>query len=236
MSISLPRPVARAFSGLAAALLPQSCLLCGADAGAALCAGCAGELPWLPQPRCGHCALPTPAGETCGRCLAHPPRYDATTAALAYAYPLDRLVHWLKYGGGLPVAAYFATLLGAAPPAGGELLLPVPLHPARLRRRGYNQAQEIARGLARRWRLPLRPRLAERLWDSPPQAGLAWKERARNVRGAFRIAGDVAGRHVVVVDDVMTTGATLDELAGALKRHGALRVTNCVVARTLEGG
>lgn len=224
-----------ALKDLAGTLLPRSCALCGELAADSLCPGCAQTLPTLAAPRCGCCALPTGQGERCGRCLAHPPHYDATLAAFAYGYPIDQLVQALKYGGRLHLADCFGQWLGAAPVPEADLLVPVPLHPARLRERGYNQAAEIARPLAQRWRLPLATACCERLMDAPPQASLPWKARAGNVRGAFRVVGNVAGRRVAVVDDVMTTGATLDQLARALKQCGAARVTNVVLARTLVG-
>src|SRR5690606_4454921 len=116
-----------------------------------------------------------------------------------------------------------------------DLLCPVPLGPLRLVERGYNQALELARPLSAALGVPLAPRLLERQVETAAQSGVAPRERRRNVRGAFALADgqpDVAGMHVGVVDDVMTSGHTLDELAGVLKRAGAARVTNLVFART----
>lgn len=217
------------------ALLPRRCVLCAAASRSAFCPDCALELPVLARPRCHICALPIGRGERCGRCLARPPHFDATVAAAAYAYPVDRLVQGLKYGGRLHLAPVLAELLAAEPAPEADALIPVPLHPQRLCERGFNQAAEIARHLARHWRLPLHALCCERLMDAPPQASLPWKSRADNVRGAFRVVGNVAGRHVAVVDDVMTTGATLEQLAQVLKLAGARRVTNVVVTRTLVG-
>jgi ComF family protein len=216
-------------------LLPQDCLLCGQAAGArALCAACAADLPLLPAQRCPVCALPTPAGAVCGACLKHPPHYDETIAPLVYAFPVDRLLQALKYGHRLAIAAHFARLLEAA--AAGvraDIVLPMPLHRGRLRERGFNQAVELARPLARARGLPLAFDLVERSRDTVPQASLPWKNRARNIRGAFLCRARLDGRQVLIVDDIMTTGATLNELARALRNAGAARVTNCVVARTL---
>jgi len=156
------------------------CYLCRGAARGVLCAACDADLPRLAGPACPRCALATHDGALCGRCLARPPAYDATVAALAYAFPADVLVQGLKFRGELALA----------------------------------------------------PQLAERSRDTPPQVDLPLDERARNVRGAFRCAQALERAEIAVVDDVMTTGATLDELAATLKRAGAARVVNWVVART----
>jgi ComF family protein len=208
-----------------------SCFLCRGGSHAMLCTACAAELPRLPQARCPRCALPSPDAALCGRCLAEPPAYDATVAALVYDFPADALVHALKFRGELPVAAFLAALLKEVLPAPDtmEILVPVPLSAARLRSRGYNQALEIARHLP--GRIDFSACVRER--DAAPQSELPWDERRRNVRGAFACRRPLAGALVAVVDDVMTTGSTLDEVARALKRAGAARVVNWVVARTL---
>ena len=218
-------------------LLPQDCFLCGAGSGSALlCAECAASLPAAPRPCCPVCALPTPAGEVCGACLREPPGFDATLACYVYDFPVDRLVQALKYGGTLAVAAWLGQALASGSPPDAELMLALPLHPRRLRERGFNQATEIARDLARRLRLPLAHGLVERGTDTAPQASLPWAQRRRNVCGSFLCRADLSGKRIAVVDDVMTTGAALNELAGALKRAGAARVTNLVAARTLPYG
>jgi len=214
-----------------------SCFLCrGAAArGAVLCAPCLADLPRLGEPRCPRCALPSEAGALCGRCLAHPPRYDATFAALEYRFPADVLVHALKFRGELALAPLLAGFLAAEIPAGEwvDLVMPVPLSAARMRERGYNQAMEIARALRPRSDARLTPTLCTRVRDTPVQTELPWAERARNVRNAFQCGRALDGMVVAVIDDVMTTGATLDAIATALKRAGAERVVNWVVARTL---
>ncbi len=222
-------------ANLAAALLPQDCYVCGSGgAGSLLCPGCKAGLPHLAGPHCPVCAVPTVGGTLCGACLKTPPHYDATVALYAYAFPVDRLVQGLKYRARLPLAGHFAQALAARRgPSVVDCILPLPLHPRRLAERGFNQAQEIARPLARRLGLPLLTFACERRLDTAPQASLPWEERRRNVRGAFECRLDLSGRSVAVVDDVMTTGATLNELARTLKKHGAARVINWVVARTL---
>jgi ComF family protein len=222
----------RVLAAIAGALFRGSCFLCRGAARATLCPACDADLPRLSQPLCPRCALLSPGGAVCGRCLAEPPRYDATVAALAYAFPGDVLIHALKFRGELALAPLLAALLSSRLAASEaiDLVLPVPLAPRRLRERGYNQSAEIARRLA--GRAPLELFLCERSRDTAAQAELPWAERRRNVRGAFRCTRAIPGGTVAVVDDVMTTGATLDEMAATLKQAGARRVVNWVVART----
>jgi len=208
-----------------------SCFVCRGAAQALLCAACESELPRLAGALCPRCALPSPNGAVCGRCLAEPPGYDATTTVFAYEFPADALVHALKFRGELALAAFFGkVLLNEIREKSVNHVIPVPLSAARLRSRGYNQAVEIARHV-----LPgkIDIDICVREQDSTPQMQLPWDERQRNVRGAFRCRRPLVGASVAVVDDVMTTGATLDELARTLKRAGAARVVNWVVARTL---
>jgi ComF family protein len=217
-----------------------TCLLCrGAAEQGLLCAACDADLPRLGQASlCPRCAIPSTAGAICGRCLARPPRYDATVAALEYRFPADVLVHALKFRGELALAGLLARLLAEriAPDPPVHLILPVPLAARRLRERGYNQALEIARYVARATGGRLAPEACERSRDTPAQIGLPWAERATNVRGAFRVPRSLDGATIAVLDDVMTTGATLDEIAGVLKDSGAARVVNWVVARTFPPG
>ena len=230
---------------LVRALLPCACALCGGASEAAVCAACHAQFLGQPVPRCPRCANPLGANShgarLCGACLAHLPAFDATVAAADYALPLDQLVMQLKFGARLALAPWCALALrdavlarpGFALPT---LLCPVPLGRARLAERGYNQALEIARPLAASLGIALRPRLAVRARDTPAQSGMAPGQRRANVRNAFIVAADcvglVRGQHIGVVDDVMTSGRTLDELAAMFKRFGAARVSNLVFART----
>ena len=220
---------------LASLLFGGTCFLCRGAARNVLCAACDADLPRLASELCPRCALPSPGGAVCGRCLARPPRYDGTVAALAYAFPADALVHALKFRGELALAPLLGRLLlERLPPLRAvDCVVPVPLSNSRLRSRGYNHAAEIARPVAAALRAPLELTLCERRRDTAPQLELPWSERERNVRGAFASSKSLAGASVAVVDDVMTTGATLDEIAGILKAAGARRVVNWVVARTL---
>ncbi len=229
--------LANAARQIASMFFGASCFLCrGAAArGAVLCTPCLGDLPRLGEPRCPRCALPSAAGALCGRCLAHPPHFDATFAALEYRFPADALVHALKFRGELALAPLLAERLAAEIPTGErvDLAMPVPLSAARMRERGYNQAMEIARALHPRSAVRLEPTLCARVRDASAQTDLPWAERARNVRNAFQCDRVLDGMTVAVIDDVMTTGATLDAIAATLKRAGAAQVVNWVVARTL---
>lgn len=228
-----------AAAGLRAAVafaLPQRCALCARAVGDdCLCAECAASIA-APGPACPRCALPSPGGETCGRCIAHPPAWDAAVASGPYAFPLDRLVQRLKYGANLPIAAALGARLAAAVASTGaagrvDALVPMPLSAARQRERGYNQAREIARSLGRATGLPLRGGLV-RSRHAAPQAASPWRERSRNVRGAFALAASFEGARVALVDDVMTSGATAASAASALREGGAARVEVWIVART----
>lgn len=232
------RLLSRAGRRLGAALLPQDCFLCGAASrDELLCAACGGDLPRLPASCCPVCALPTPRGETCGACLKSPPHFDATLSCFSYAFPVDQLVQALKYQHRLVVCGYLADALlelSPVPPVPADLLLALPLSAQRLRERGFNQALEIARPLARRLGLPLPIDGYRRVVDTAPQASLPWQERHKNMQGAFECELDLSGKAVIVIDDVMTTGATLNEFARILKKHGAAKVTNWLVARALR--
>lgn len=216
--------------------LPQLCALCAAPAGSRLlCTACADGLPRIGAV-CPGCALPTPEGRACAGCRERPPPWRHAVAAFAYAHPLDRLLHALKYRGATAYAPLFAGALverllhdARSPP---HAIVALPLSPARQRERGYNQAIEIARPLARTLGLPLVAGL-RRTRDTPPLANLPWRERQRLVSHAFAAEPCVAGRAIALVDDVLTTGATLRAATRALQEGGAATVDVWVVARTL---
>lgn len=219
-------------------LLAPRCVVCDLHHGDPLCPGCVGDYFAGAVARCAACGIRLPAardGERCGRCLHSPPSFDGTVAVADYAPPVDRMVAALKFGGRLPLAEAFGRLLARA---GAQLLrdadaiCPVPLAFERQAERGFNQAQEIARRVAADCGRRLRTDILLRVRHTSAQMDLAPAERRRNVRGAFVARGALEGMQIVVVDDVMTTGATLEEIAAALKRSGASRVSNLVVART----
>lgn len=217
-------------------LYPPTCLLCGAPgaAGLDLCPGCLRALPWNLS-ACRSCAAPLPMPGTCGQCLSHPPAFDAALTPLLYRPPLDWLVQGFKFNQRLAPGRLLGELLArhverqvSAMP---ELIVPVPLHPARLRERGYNQALELARPLARQFGIPLAPGLARRTRATATQSLLGAEERRRNVRGAFELIQPLTVRHVAIIDDVIATGSTVGELARLLRRAGAERIEVWAVAR-----
>ena len=224
----------------ALALLPSRCLLCGArgERGFDLCAGCRAELPRNDR-CCARCALPleTPA-PLCGRCVRRAPPWDAAWAPFRYAYPLDRLETRFKFGADLAAGKLLASLWIAshAPGEWPNAIIPVPLHRSRLRSRGYNQALEIARPLAKALRIPLLRDVLQRTRATDAQTELSALQRRRNVRGAFAAHfEDDVPQHVAVLDDVFTTGATLAECARVLKRAGVHRVDVWALARAPAG-
>ena len=220
-----------------ARLLPaQPCLLCGANSHAGLCcAACDAELPRLTGEHCPICALPTLAGSMCGECLKQLPPFDHTVAAFSYQFPLDKLIQALKYRERLILVNYLADALTRRITSRPDCIVALPLHPVRLRERGFNQSLLLARRISRQLDIPLLPDACERVRNTPPQSSLPWKERDKNMRRAFicKPDADVRGKHVAIVDDVMTTGASIGELARTLKQAGASEVSAWVVARTL---
>lgn len=236
----------QALQQLGIALLPPQCALCAGACSQALCDACLAQYLLQPAgPRCRQCANPLPsmadAALPCGSCLRRPPAFDATLAASDYAAPVDQLLLQLKFAARLHLAPLFAQLLAQATRQqrdwqAPQLLCPVPLGPQRLIERGYNQALEIARPLARLLAVPLLPGLAVRVRETPAQSGVAPRERRTNLARAFEVAPAYAwqlgGCHVGIVDDVMSSGHTVNALAITLKRHGAARVSILVAART----
>lgn len=226
--------------------IEQNCLLCDEpSAGDPLCSACEADLPWL-DARCTVCAVPLPVrGLVCGECLKRPPAYDHVEVPWRFAFPVDTLITRFKHQAHWP----FGRLLGerlahhlhhayADGLSRPDLLLPVPLARRRLRQRGFNQAQMLARWLSRELAIALDDRTLERLLDTPPQQQLDAATRRRNLRQAFalRPGSDVCGRHLALVDDVLTTGATAEALARLLKRAGAARVDVYCLARTPKPG
>lgn len=219
-------------------LWPTRCLVCGEAGGEAwdLCPACADALPWHGR-ACRQCALPLPgsdAGAVCGACLSSSPPLAEAHAACLYAAPIDRLLPRFKFHEDLAAGRLLAQLMADAfarlprPDA----LVPVPLHRSRLRRRGYDQALELAKPIARALRVPLRDDLLLRVRATAAQSERDAAARRRNVRGAFAAPPRTdLPAHVVLVDDVMTTGATLHAAAKALRRAGVARVDAWVCAR-----
>lgn len=217
-------------------LLAQPCVLCGSMSRDGLwCDACDATLPYLDTPHCPRCALPTFQGEVCGHCLTHPPLFIRTCAVFGYAFPLDKLIQAMKYGEQLALTQVFAEKLAQEIDRNRlpDYVIPMPLHPAKLRERGFNQSLLVASQVARRLGLRLLADGCQRVRDTPPQSGLPWKERKKNVRNAFRCDMDLIGKRVALVDDVLTTGASLNALAEAVQKRGAGEISAWVVARTL---
>ncbi len=217
--------------------LPQDCLLCAARAHRQpVCDDCARTLPTHDAPACPQCAHASLGARTCGACLSYPPAFDATLAAFDYRFPIDIVVHQIKYHSNLALVEFVAEhllrkLRASEKP---DMVMAMPLHSTRLQARGFNQSVEIAKPLTHAWQVPLQLQNYSRARDTKEQASLKWKERQANVRGAFACELDLRGKHVAVVDDVMTTGATLNEFATTLKKCGAEKVSAYVVARALK--
>ena len=238
------------------ASMPSCCALCNQSGKRIICDDCNQHYFADCPPRCRQCANPLPrlnapgsGPALCGNCLKQPRAFDTTIVACDYAAPTDQLILALKFGGRLALAPMFAQMLcdamqrqasSAQPTLSADLpdiLTAVPLSAQRLRQRGFNQALEIAKPLARMLGLNLQHGLLLRQRDTLPQSQVPQLEqRRRNLRQAFAVppaaAQHIHGRHIGVVDDVMTSGETLHALAKTLRRHGARRITNFVFART----
>ena len=223
-------------------LLPRHCLLClGPATGIDLCAACRHALPRIENP-CTSCGAPLPAGSLCARCLKSPLSFHRVCIPYRYAGPVPMLIHALKFRHRLAAASVLGRLLAQSLKASNhalpQCLVPVPLHPRRQRERGFNQSLEIARPLSAHLGIPLAPRLARRIRATEAQTGLVGAEaRQRNMRGAFAIkqGREASLTHVAIVDDVVTTGATVRSLALALKCAGIDRIELWCVARAVDG-
>jgi len=222
--------------------VPSQCAVCHAWPSQAVCETCVAQFA-QPTPRCRTCALPVPNGVTqCGACITHspeqPPLLDQALTAVAYTYPWSDLVVDFKFHQHPGWANAFATLMRSAPwvdPAldTADLLIPMPLSRERLHTRGYNQALLLARALDP---FKLAPDILLRIQDTPPQSSLPRAERLRSVQNAFALepsrAHRLQGKRVVLLDDVMTSGASLHAAAAVLRRAGASHITGMVFART----
>ncbi|SUD76347.1 ComF family protein [Pseudomonas putida] len=226
-------------------LINQICLLCDAPAGQhyPLCVGCEQELPWLGD-HCRYCALPLPiAGLACAQCSRRLPAFEKVFALWHFGFPVDTLISRFKHNRQWPLGRLMAELLGqglryryAEGLPRPELLLPVPMARRRLRERGFNQAGLLARWLAAHVGIPCDERVLLRTRETPAQQRLSAKGRRRNLRQAFAVAGDLPGKHVAIVDDVLTTGATAQAIAEVLRKAGAQRVDVYCLARTPKPG
>ena len=225
---------------------PPLCLVCkrplASYKNAFLCDCCAAAITFIDSPLCCTCGIlfksRAGADHLCGNCMALPPRFDRARAAGVYGGALRQAIHLFKYQGGL----LFAQPLGRLLAEHGrrflnvgvlDLIVPVPLHRRRLRQRGYNQSLELARHVGSSWGIAVSPEGLVRNRETPQQTNLSRQERSQNVRGAFSWKGPaLRGKHVVLVDDVYTSGATANECAGVLKKSGAGMVEVLTLAHT----
>lgn len=239
-----PSAVGRGLKGVVDFLLPPRCFCCreAVATQGGLCAACFASLSFITEPVCGGCGYPfahdLPEGTLCGACTRLRPAFDAARAALVYDDASKRLVLGFKRAErtqGLATLAKWLARAGHAALGGADVIVPVPLHPRRLFARRFNQAAVLAKALSRGTGVALDVLSLERARNTPSQGGKGAVKRAQNVRGAFRARGGkvFGGRSVVLVDDVLTTGATADACARALKKAGATRVTALTLARVV---
>ncbi|MCU7828109.1 MAG: ComF family protein [Candidatus Thiodiazotropha sp. (ex Myrtea sp. 'scaly one' KF741663)] len=233
-------PVYNCLNFIRSLVLPERCPCCGIATGSQqfFCNSCYSTLPFNNH-ACPQCALPlppqAPPQTLCGRCIQRPPIFHRGVTALRYEAPINHLISGLKFNKQLHLAEPLAKLmidrLGDIedPP---DTLIPVPLHPLRLRERGFNQSLELARLLAKYQALDLNWRAVRRIRSTTAQTGLSEKARRKNLRSAFEVNDDLAGRHVALFDDVITTGATITELSRTLLRAGVKRIDIWALART----
>jgi ComF family protein len=226
-------------------VLPVNCVFCGlrtSDKQPNICPECIADLPWL-ENTCERCGLPLPAGAgtLCGQCLQEPPVYQQLQTLFSYQFPVDQLVLRLKFQQQFVYAHLLGELLAervaqyyAAHASQPAVLLPMPLHVRRLRQRGFNQAVELSRPVARRLGVPIGYGCAKRVKYTEPQMELPLELRAQNMRQAFVVNPRLAGLHVAVIDDVITSGHTVHELALALRDVGVARIDVWGIARTLR--
>ena len=236
--------------GLAAGLIqqltdlvyPPRCVLCGSQGfnDRDICVSCYRKLPWI-ESACSQCAIPLVSGSTatlkCGQCLRQPPAFDHSTSLFRYQDDAIKLIQQLKFNEKLVNSRLLGSLLTSAIENGTvelpDLIVPVPLHKKRLRQRGYNQSIELARAVSKACHLPVDVRSVIRVRDTGAQTGLNRTRRRENMRGAFEMARALNARHVAILDDVVTTTSTVNELARLLKRAGVRRVDVWSIARAV---
>ena len=220
-------------------LLLQDCLLCGqSNEHGLLCDACENALPYLKTAYCPRCAGFSANSEVCGRCLKRKSIYfDSAKAVYHYEFPVDRLIHAFKYGHRLALGNYFGkSLADHVGPTDADLIVPMPLHPLRLKERGFNQALELAKHVGRRLGVAVDAHVCRRIRYTEAQVNLRWRKRIGNVRKAFVCEQDLCGKRILLIDDVMTSGASVNECARTLKAHGAIAVNLLLIARARTPG
>ncbi len=215
--------------------LAGPCFFCMAKTNGAWCEDCERDLA-QEDPKCPVCARNSPASLKCGTCTTKQPNFTKTVALFKYQYPTNNLIKAFKYNNRPELANCFADRLtkkllceeGAMP----KTLLPTPLHSKRQRHRGYNQSLELAHQLGKKLGIDVNSSLCRRIKNTAPQSKLPMKRRKENVKGAFQLIDHKMPGHIAIIDDVITTGATVDEIAGLLIKAGCQRVDVWSVART----
>lgn len=216
-------------------ILPHRCVLCSAQQHDNLCSACRTALPELNPSCCSLCLTPLPTFTHCGTCLNTPPLWHNIVAGYRYAFPVDVMIQKLKYGLDLTLTPILANFIvskinhNRLPDA----IIPVPLHPEKMKTRGFNQAIEISRYVSKQTDIPVLSHICLRVKNTPSQIELPWKKRQQNVRNAFTCQSDLTNKHIAILDDVMTSGATANALAKAIIKRGAAKVSVWVVARSL---
>ena len=244
-SIPLLRTLSRRFLDI---LLPARCIGCGipTEQPGTLCGSCWSSICFITKPYCHGCGIPfdfaTSDEALCGQCLQQLPAYDHARAVFVYDDDSRHFITRFKYGDQIHTAPLYGNWLSQIIQPWREqidVVLPVPLHRLRLLKRRYNQAALLAQHVARQNGLPYHPHALQRVKHIPPQASLTYKQRQSNVKGAFTVPDKYApliqGKSLLLIDDVMTTGATIQECAKVLKRHGAAHVYVAILGRTVKG-
>jgi ComF family protein len=240
-------PLQRAVSMIKTRVLVQRCFFCNDSGADAVCAACAHALPRTPTDACPRCQLPSVAAQVCGRCIKRPPPWQRLVAPWRYEFPMDRALVAGKRTAAFGIYQWFADAIdtdlsasevfnegaGAVPPKAiqGLTLIPVPMFCGRLEARGFNQSEFIANALGKRFRLQVDRASLARIRDTDTQHQRNWAERRANVRGAFAATRSLTGQHVLLIDDVLTTGATMGELSRIALEAGASSVDALVIAR-----
>ena len=235
-STDLLSTLAHRFGQLYSKLMPIPCLLCGSsNNGICLCQACSEQLPLLGNV-CLRCALPLQRSGICGQCLNNPPEQESSFSLFLYQPPIDRLIANLKYHDQLALILFFAGQMAKhlkkrpLP----QLLLPIPLHPRRLRDRGYNQSLELAKYLSQHLTIPVRHDVLLRIRDTPPQTSLPLSERKNNMKHAFQLNNTDIPTHIALIDDVLTTGHTANIAAKVLRQAGVNNIEVWTIARTVK--
>ena len=227
------------FSVLQRSFLPYTCVVCDLPGSGRqdLCVLCNNDLPWL-QTACQHCAQPLANTEaiSCGHCLKYPPFFDRTLALFHYHIPVDQFIIRLKFQnkllyGKLLGELFLEKLMVLGIKEKPDFILPVPLHKQRLCERGFNQALEIARPIAKAMKIPIATTLAQRIRDTKAQSLIPADQRYKNIKNSFVITENLVEKHIAIIDDVMTTGHTVNELSKALRKAGAAKIDVWCCAR-----